>query len=154
MTRWMICTSVKPVNSLGSFFFSFCPSKALCSHVRPWPAESLSREVNHLAISVSEAPCSLDDSSADWPNWTPVYGAITLHCFLYGTQIVVLRTVAWRRQYLCGLALCAGFDSLLTYPTQCLFISDEQQAEYICLCVGDVMLAVINKPNSSIWSTR
>lgn len=107
-----------------SFFF-FCPSDALCSHVRLWPAESLSREVNHLAISVSEAPCSPDDSSADWPNWTPVYGAITRHCFLYGTQIVVLGADACKRQYLCGLAQCAGFDSLLTYPVYWrLFISD------------------------------
>lgn len=50
-----------------------------------WPVESLSLQVNHLAISVSEAPCSPDDSPADWPNWTPVWGTITLHCFLYGT---------------------------------------------------------------------
>lgn len=122
------------------FFFSFCPSEALCSHVRPWPAESLSREVNHLAISVSEAPCSPDDSSADWPNWTPVYGAITRHCFLYGTQIVVLGAVACRRQYPCGLARCAGFDSLLTYPAfWSLFISDKQQEEEMCPCGGYVM---------------
>lgn len=154
MTRWMICTSVKPVNSLGSFFFFLLPLKSSvlsCQTMACWVIIPWGKSPRNQCVW---SPCSLDDSSADWPNWTPVYGAITLHCFLYGTQIVVLRTVAWRRQYLCGLALCAGFDSLLTYPTQCLFISDEQQAEYICLCVGDVMLAVINKPNSSIWSTR
>lgn len=60
-------------------------SRSLALSWQAWPVSHYSPQVNHIAISVSEAPCSLDDSPADWSNWTPVCGEITLHCFLYGT---------------------------------------------------------------------